>query len=171
MSWKIINLKSLLFLLYSTVLILLPYYSYNSFGDATAILPASDICILYYLCSYKHLNNLQLFVIGTLMDSVIGIPIGISAFALMSANIVLRYLGNFFAIKNYLTNITIFIIYCCYIIFSRYALIGLFTDYEIDIIAVFFWGISTIASYPIWHYLMKFPDYLFSKKTADISYS
>ncbi len=170
MILKILNLKSIISFLYSTALILLPYYSYNSFGGAIAILPASDICILYYLCSYKKLNNLQLLFIGVLIDSLIGIRIGVSAFAFMSANILLGYLGKLFAIKQYLTNLSVFVIYCCYIILVRYLQLRLLADYEIDVVDVSFLSISTIASYPIFYYLMKFTDYLFIKNHSDPVY-
>lgn len=170
MNLKIINLKFIIFLFYSAAIILLPYYSYDSFGDSSAILPASDICVLYYLCSYKNLNNIQLFFIGVLMDSVIGIPIGISSASLISARIALSYLGNLLSIKQYITNLSVFILYCSYIILARYFLVSFFVGYEVDLVVVGFLWLSTIASYPVLHYLMKLPDSLFTKKSSIASY-
>lgn len=112
-------------------------------------MPALDLCVVYHLIIYNDLRSLSVFVIGVLMDTLYGIPIGSTPIALISARAVLKRMRGMVVLTEYYMNIIIFIPYCIYILSLRYIFSVLWDDRIIDTIDFVFHILTTIVAYPI----------------------
>lgn len=138
-------------IIYAVLLMIMPSYLYY-LGYQIDIIPALDICVVYYFVSFGNMGVLSLFFIGILLDALYGIPVGSSSFALISANYFLAYGKGVLLIKKYYTNITLFIVYSLYILILRSVFTSLWYEGQMDILALIFHILTTIAAYPIIKY-------------------
>ena len=115
------SLLALILGLYILLLGLVPIklYKLNLIGVFGEIFPAIDIIIIYYFSSYTNVRYWILFIIGIIIDQIYQIPIGSSAFAFITANIILAYANKWFILKDDTTNLLIFCIYSFFVISFR----------------------------------------------------
>lgn len=139
---------------YVGLITIMPSYLYY-LGHKIDIIPAIDICVLYYFTTYNNVRPIMAFLIGILLDTLHGIPIGASSLALVSANYVLTYTKGIILIRNYYTNILIFAVYSLYILILRYMCSALLDDRSIDPIAFIFHILTTITIYPVIKFMLR----------------
>ena len=134
--------------MYIVSLIIMPSYFYY-LGFRVDIVPAVDVCILYYLSTYTKIRHISLFLIGILLDSSHNIPIGTSSLALITASYLLAFSHGLILIKKYYANALIFTAYCTYILLLRYVFVSFWNDQQVDTLCLVFHILTTIFVYPI----------------------
>lgn len=152
----------LLLLIYLALIWLLPFewYKIGMYGE---IFPALDIIIIYYLSTYKKIQYWHLFIIGLFIDQLYHFPLGVSPLVFIFMSWFLRKIGEWFLLKNYITNYIIFCIYSMCIIFLRYMFITIKGINHIEGFAIFFYYLTTIFSYPIVRTLIERPIKILEK--------
>ena len=122
------------------------WYKIGPFGE---ILPAFEIIIIYYFCTYHELKDWHLFIIGIIIDQIYMFPPGTSPLTLILGNIFLIYFNRWFLLRNYFTNLATFYGYSAFIIIARYLIIFIKSDYPLEGTAIIFYYLTTIFSYPL----------------------
>lgn len=142
--------------LYLGILFIMPFQWYR-ISSYSEIFPAFDLIIIYYLSTYKKVQYWHLFLLGLLIDQLYHLPVGISSLAFIVANFGLNILNKKLLLKEYLTNLAVFCGYSIFIIFARYLLITIKSTHHIEGLAVYFYFLTTIFSYPIMCILIEEP--------------
>lgn len=137
------------FLLLFCFLLFMLRFEYRLSSDISEILPAIELCLIYYLSTYKKLCYWHLFIIGLLIDMLYDLPLITTSSTLMTANFILKKLTTKILAKNFLTNILIFYLYSFFVISIRFVIIRAFSLNNIDIYSLYFYFFTTIFSYPI----------------------
>lgn len=130
-------------------------YQWHKIGNYSAIFPALDIAVIFYLSTYKNIYYWQLFVVGIFIDILSNSPLCTTSLALILANILLSLSGKYFMIKEYLTNICVFCVYCAFIFAVRYFVISAKGQYSVDFFGMLFYYMTTILIYPTISYLIE----------------
>jgi rod shape-determining protein MreD len=152
----------LLLLTYFTVFIILPFEVFK-FGFHSEIFPAVDLIFIYYFTTYRRIEIWQLFIIGFVLDPFYGMPLGTNSLILMLANFLLIYFGKGFALKKYIINVLVFVLYGFIVIFFRYIAMTKIGPYEMGGYSIYFYFLTTIFSYPIIKMLIDKPLRVFYK--------
>lgn len=87
------------------------------------IFPAFQVILLYYFATYYQISFSTLFLVGLAFDLLYSMPIGTNSLVFIIAHIILKFIGKFFVIKNYVTNFIIFCYYYFFVIHIEYLLI------------------------------------------------
>lgn len=148
MKTKSLKAKYLISAILTILIILLPNNLYLA-GLTNNIIPALDLIIIYYLSTYTQTSNVIYFILGLISDKFLNLPLGISSFAFLSANIILLLVDKLMIIKDYITNIAYFVVYCIYIMSVRYLLINIFSDNKVYLFDLVFYTLTTILTYPL----------------------
>jgi cell shape-determining protein MreD len=136
------------------MLLILPL-NQHLFGFYSEIFPALDLIIIYYISTYKKIKYWQLFIIGIFLDQLYALPAGLSSFALILAEKILRYYTKWLLLKEYTTNLTIFCAYTAFIMIIKYLIITILSPSHIDGMSILFYFITTILAYPIMHVILE----------------
>lgn len=149
-----IALKSLLNIIFAAcifLLFMLPTQLYK-FGLASVfgeIFPAIDIMLIYYFSTHKNVKYWMLFLLGFIIDQIYQLPLGTSSLSYILANLTLTYVGKWFILKDYVTNILIFCAYSTFVISFRYLIFIANYKHIFDGTSIYFYYLTTILSYPI----------------------
>lgn len=149
-----VKLANTLQIICALLLTIMPYYTYY-LGYKAEIMPAIDICILYYFIIYRKVGLIQIFILGVLLDTLYHIPIGTSSLAFISANHFLSYTKGIILVRKYHANIIVFIAYTFYILAIRYFVNSFWFNKQLDFIDLIFHVFTTIAIYPIVKFLLN----------------
>lgn len=141
---------------YISLIFIMPF-NWHYFGSNPEIFPAFDLIIIYYISTYKSIKNWHLFLLGLILDQLYQIPLGASSLSLIIANLLLDQSRSRFFLKDYYTNISIFPVYCIFIIASRFLIVTIDSTHYIQGISVYFYYFTTIFSYPIMKILIGKP--------------
>ncbi|WP_341764232.1 hypothetical protein [Candidatus Tisiphia endosymbiont of Beris chalybata] len=114
---------------------------------ASIIFPSFDIILLYYFATIYHISFGVIFLIGIVFDQIYSMPIGTNSLVLISAHILVKFLGKYFTLRSYLTNFIIFCCYYFYIIHCRYFLIAIKDLTNQGYFVIIMQYLTTILSY------------------------
>lgn len=149
---------------YLLILILLPLQWYK-IGYYSEIFPAIDLMVIYYLCTHENQKIIIksysqafiLFFAGIFIDQLQEIPIGTSSISFILGKIMLKKASKHLILNDYYTNIISFIAYAIFVSIIRYFSVSINNIYSIEGVEIYFHFIMTIATYPIFYFVINFP--------------
>ena len=142
--------------LYLVIVFIMPFQWYR-IAAYSEIFPAFDLIVIFYFSTYNRVKYWHLFIIGLLVDQLYMLSIGTSPLAFLIANFGLNTVNKWFLLKNHFTNLVVFCGYSLFIIIVRYFIVTVKSTHHIEGIAVYFYFLTTIFSYPIICLLIEKP--------------
>ncbi|GAB4162391.1 MAG: hypothetical protein Tsb006_0580 [Rickettsiaceae bacterium] len=139
---------------YLFILFILPF-NQHVFGIFCEIFPALDLAIVYYLSTHRTLQYWQLFIFGIFLDQLYTLPPGTNSFALIIAELGLKYSRKWFFVRNYTTNLITFCAYSIFVTSIKYLIVTVLSTNHIEGAAIFFYLITTILAYPAMYIVLE----------------
>ena len=129
-------------------------FSQQVFGTHCEILPAVDLAVIFYFSTYRRIKYWHIFIFGIVIDQLYTLPFGITSALLLPAEFCLRIIPKWVALRDYFTNLLIFVCYCMVVILGKYMLVTILSHNHLDYISTVFYFLTTILVYPIMHLIM-----------------
>lgn len=138
----------IIFVEFCLLLVIFPLENFRINLDSV-IFPAFEVILLYYFTTFYSPSFLLIFIVGIFFDQLYSMPLGTNSLVFVVAHLILKFCGEFFPTKEYLTNFILFCVYYLFILHFRAILIlskGLVIQ---GYLAMLFQYLTTICSYSL----------------------
>lgn len=124
-------------------------FNLNYIGLNIEAFPAIDLIIIYYITTYRDIEDWHLFILGLIIDQIYQIPIGVTSISLIVAGILLNKNKRLKVTQSHCINTGIFCIYNMFITVFRFLIVWMYNDNYIQEENVCVHYFLTISLYPI----------------------
>lgn len=144
------------------LIMIFPLVSFK-ISASSAIFPALDVIIIFYLVCNCGVRTLKILLISPFIDQLYAFPLGCSTLAYVIGQLVIRLAGKWFLVKEYISNFLLFCAYC-FVIFSTRYFIFKTQGLQLSLFELSFQYLVTIFSYPLSQIVLEKVSSLFSLK-------
>jgi hypothetical protein len=145
-----------------SMIIIFPLLSFK-ISASSAIFPALDVIIIYYLVCNCEVRILKILLISPFIDQLYAFPLGCSTVAFIIGQLAFKLVGKWFLVKEYISNFLLFCTYCFVIFTARYFIFTVQGLY-LSLFELAFLYLITIFSYPLSQIVLDKISSLFSLK-------